>query len=298
MTQNSQEYRFTFPNTADLESYSGGFLNYPINVKNDTDKNNVEPAFRRFDTFPNIKDVRDFSMVGLSRLVPDVHELITDDFIKLYLTSAINEIEMSMGLFLSPVEQSVIYDVVEGVFGPRFSGQQIQYYPVNQILSCKLKAVHATSDNPVNTMDIPPNWITFRNRRFNILADLGTVRTQSGTSGSALAPYLASYGFGPWRPNAIEIQLNVGFTEDRFPAIVKELVIIKTSIGLLNDIIPILFPYSSTSVALDGASQSAGLPGPQFLMTRIGMLEKLYDQKKAAIQGALGQSLKMTFINT
>lgn len=298
MTQNPSEYRYNYANASDLEPYQNGWNSYPIHIRNDTDKNNLEPAFRRFDTFPTIKDIRDFSMVGLQRLVPDVHELITDDFIKLYLTSAVNEIEMSMGIFLSPGEQTLVYDVVEGLFGPRFSGQQIPQYPVNSILSVKLKAVHAMSDSPVNLLDIPPNWISFRNRRFNIMADLGTIRTQSGTAGTTLTPYLAAYGYGPWRPNAVEIQVNVGFTEDRFPAILKELVIMQTSIGLLNDIIPMLFPFSSTSVAIDGVSQSSGLPGPQFLMTRIGMLEKLRDQKKAAIKAALGNSLVMTYVNT
>lgn len=297
MTQDTREYRFNYANASDLEPYQNGWNSYPIHVKDDGNSN-LEPAFRRFDTFPTIKDVRDFSMIGLQRLVPDVHQIITDDFIRLYLTSAINEIEMSMGIFLSPAEQTLIYDVVEGVFGPRFSGQQIPQYPVNQILSCKLKSVHAMSDNPVNTLDIPPNWISFRNRRFNIMADIGTVRTQSGTAGTTLTPYLAAYGYGPWRPNAIEIQVNVGFAEDRFPAILKELVLMQTSIGLLNDIIPILFPFNSTSVAIDGVSQSASLPGPQFLMTRIGMLEKLRDQKKAAIKASLGNSLIMTYVNT
>lgn len=298
MTQNTREYRFNFSNASDLEPYSGTWLNYPISVRDDSNQNNLEPAFRRFDTFPTIKDIRDFSMIGLQRLVPDVHELVSDDFIKLYLTSAINEIEMSMGIFLSSAEQTVITDVVEGLFGPRFTGLQLQQYPVNQILSVKLKSVHAMSDNPVNVLDIPPNWISFRNRRLNIMADIGNIRTQSGTSGGALVPFIGAYGHGPWRPNAVEIQVNVGFTEDRFPAILKELVIMQTSIGLLNDIIPMLFPFSSTSVAIDGVSQSSGLPGPQFLMTRIGMLEKLRDQKKAAIKAALGNSLVMTYVNT
>lgn len=296
MTQSPNEFRFTYTNPEDLEPYAGTYLNYPIYVKDGGD--NIEGAFKRFDTFPTIQDVRTFSLVGLSRLVPDVDSIVTDDYLKLFLTSAINEIEMTTGMTLSPMEISVPVDFVEGIFGPRFTGIQIRHFPVNQILSVKLKATHTQSDNPVNTIDIPPTWISFRSRRLNIMADLGSVRTQSGTAGGVPFPYLAGYSASPWRPNQIEVQLNVGFQEDRLPAIVKELILIQTSIGLLNDIIPMLFPFSSTSVAIDGVSQSSGLPGPQFLMTRIGMLEKLRDQKKAAIKAALGQSLVMTYVNT
>lgn len=296
MSQSKDELRFTYKRAEDLEPYQNGYLLWPINVKDDLE--NCEGAFKRYDTLPNIEDVRKFALVGLKRLVPDIDDILTDDYLKLFLSSAMAQLEMEMNMFISPCEQTVSYDYIEGLFGPRFTGTAVKQFPVTAILSVKLKSVHTQTDNPVNLLDIPPNWISFRNRRLNIMADLGNIRTQSGTAGGALVPFIGAYAHGPWRPNALEVQMKVGFPEDKFPVILKDLILVQTSIGLLNDIIPILFPFNSTSVAIDGVSQSSGLPGPQFLMTRIGMLEKLRDQKKAAIKAALGQSLVMTYINT
>lgn len=298
--QNPKEYRFSYGSAENLEPYQGDWLLYPIHIKSDLE--NKEGAFKRFDTMPTIKDLRDFSLIGLSRLISGGQEaldsIITDDFLKLYLTSSINYIEMQTGMFLSPVEQTIIFDQIEGIFGPRLMGMQMPQFPVTQILSVKLKAVHAMSDNPVNTLDVPPGWISFRNRRINVMADLGSVRYQSGTGDGVLFPYLAGFAPGPWRPNTMEVQAVVGWPEDKFPAILKSLIITEATIRILNDIIPILFPYSSVQVAIDGVSQGAALPGPQFMMTRIGMLEKLRDRDLAAIKAATGNSLKMTYVNT
>jgi hypothetical protein len=57
-----------------------------------------------------------------------------------------------------------------------------------------------------------------------------------------------------------------------------------------------LFPYSSVNVSIDGVSQAASLPGPNFLVNRVQALEKKRLEQESAIKASMGQQIKVGFI--
>jgi len=96
----------------------------------------------------------------------------------------------------------------------------------------------------------------------------------------------------------ISVEVLTGFPEGRVPAIVVDLVITVTSIRLLTDIIPMLFPYSSVNVSIDGVSQAASLPGPNFLINRVQALQQKRMEQEASIKASMGQNIKVGFIGS
>lgn len=282
-------------NPAGLLPYRGDYNTYPIHCKSDMET--IEGAFKRFLPLPTIHDVRKFALFGLKRLVDQEQlEEIDDAFVAQYLTSAINEIEMSLGMFLSPCEQTLVFDYTEGMFASNFSGMKVKQYPVTDILSVKLKFSHAMNDQPINEFTLPPSWISYRNRRINVLADLGTIKTTARGGDGTVFSFMAGYVPQAFRPNMISVEVLTGFPEGRVPAIVVDLVITVASIRLLTDVIPMLFPYSSVNVSIDGVSQAASLPGPNFLLNRVQALQTKRKEQESAIQASMGQQIKVGFI--
>jgi hypothetical protein len=57
-----------------------------------------------------------------------------------------------------------------------------------------------------------------------------------------------------------------------------------------------MFPYSSVNVSIDGVSQAASLPGPNFLLNRLKGLEQKRLEQESAIKASMGQQIKVGFI--
>jgi hypothetical protein len=277
-----------------LKAYRGGYQTYPIKT---TEMDAMEGAFKRFAPLPNIEQVRKFALFGLSNLVsPHVLAEIDDDFISMYLTSAINEIEMQEGCYISPIKQNQICDYIEGLFTANHTGIKFSQWPVTDIISVKLKFTHAMNSEPIQEWEIPPTWVSFRNNKMNIAADISAMRTTSRGGDGTIFGYINGYAYQSYRPNMLEVEFVSGFPEDRVPVLLVDLILTITALRMLPDITPILFPISSTSVGIDGVSQSASLPGPNFLNTRIQILDQKRAKLISALRSAHGSNIKITTI--
>lgn len=83
-------------------------------------------------------------------------------------------------------------------------------------------------------------------------------------------------------PGAVLVEYTAGFEKDKIPALFAGLIESIAAYRLLSALGPILFPYSSVSIGIDGTSQSVGTLGPGFLAQRLSELEKIINSQKEA----------------
>ena len=86
-------------------------------------------------------------------------------------------------------------------------------------------------------------------------------------------------------PGGVRVQYTAGFEKDKVPKAVSELIENMAAYKLLTFVGPLIFPYNSVGISIDGTSQSVSTPGPQFLAQRIKDLEGIVQRGKDAVKG-------------
>lgn len=270
---------------------------YPIYSRDES----FEGAVKRYTHLPTPTDLINFALKGMPKVYPLTKEPITQEDVEGYLTSAFTEIEMGMGIDLSPVERFFTADYVSDMFEVNYAGVRLPHFPATQINKYSLKFSHAATSTPFLEYVIPPGWIALKNNKVNIAAATGTVQVRQGGGTEALSAlgifsFINGFARGSYQPQVIEIQYMSGFANDKVPAVVADLVKTVAAIRMLSDLGPLLFPFSSTSVQIDGVSQSAGLPGPRLLEAKVQALREKRAELESAIRSHFGRSINWSFI--
>lgn len=261
-----------------------------------------EGAQKRFTSFPQPRDVLSSALMGMPKVFPLTNELITPDHIQPYLDSATTELEMSMGIDISPVERDQAFDYIDGMFEGNFTGLKLQGWPATKVIEVQLRFPHAVGSNTYQEYSIPAPWIALRRNRINVLASFGAVSLQTNNANSATAASVFSYitGFtrGAYQPAMISVRYVSGFDNDRLPTVLADL--IKTWAGwrFLSDNFSALAPTSGVSVSIDGISQSSNINLGQMLIERIKLLDQKRQQQMNAITKAFGRTIKVGFIGS
>jgi hypothetical protein len=95
-------------------------------------------------------------------------------------------------------------------------------------------------------------------------------------------------------PGAVVVNYTAGFPDGQCPALLVGLIENIAAYRFLSTMGPVLMPYNSIGISIDGTSQSTGTAGPQFLSTRLGELEKSI---QAQMERARGFYLKRFLID-
>lgn len=289
-----------------MQDYKDPYHVYPV-FSQDT---GFEPSVKRYQSFPTPEDVYNRALAGLPKFFPMTKEVITPAFARTYLEVAITDIEMDLGLNISPVQHDQSFDYVDGLFEKNWTGLKLERWPATSIVNMCLKYPHTQGTLPQNpkidgtsysymSWTIPASWIALRRNRINVVAGIGTITpntNSAGIAGPGILSYITGYGRGPYQPALIEVSYIAGFPNDKLPTTVWDAVILLASIRMLQDIAAPLFPNNGVSVSIDAVSQSASTLGPQTLLARIDHLKDQWNKKEAMIKKLFGQSFKMAFI--
>jgi hypothetical protein len=81
------------------------------------------------------------------------------------------------------------------------------------------------------------------------------------------------------------VRYRAGFERHKVPALLVALIENLAAYKFLSTLGPVLFPYNSTSVGIDGTSQSVSTPGPLFLQNRLNDLQKMIQTEMEAAKG-------------
>jgi hypothetical protein len=296
-------------------NYGKQYNTYPVFTGDDG--LSYEGATKRFKTMPTPEDVFRKAMLGLPKRLPMSNEILVPDDAIPFLEAAITEIEMSMNMNITPVDHYQSFDYIDGMFESNFFGMKMERWPTTKVNYIQLKFPHTQTlsvvpgQDPIQnvppntprayqTYTIPPGWVALRRNKVNVVAAFGAVSVHTDTGAIANAggifSYITGFGRGSYQPAMIEVSYTAGFEPDKLPSTVYDLIVTLASLRMLEDLFPVLLPYNSVSVSIDGVSQNASINLAQMIMKRIDLLKEQYELKKAAINANFGKTIKLSFL--
>ena len=281
-----------------MQTYGTAYHTYPIF----SEETSFEGAFKRYTTMPTPQEVYDYALMGIPKIFPLTHEPIPVSIAQDALQSAVVEIEMELGMDISPVVRYHSEDYIDGMFTQNYMGVRLQHFPATKIIMMQMKLPHAQSTAPYQTYTIPSNWIALRKNRVNVMASMGSTTTQANNPGGASANgvfiYTTGFTRGAYHPNIIETVYQSGWDHDKLPSNIADLIKTWAAYRMLPDLVPIIAPNTSVSVSMDSVNQSASNNLAQLLSGRIELLQKKKDELAASVNKNFGRTIKMTTIGS
>lgn len=255
---------------------------YPLWAKDGED---ITGQFERYGSLPTPTDMKSRALFGIPLKSQLTGEEVTDDMIKHYVDSAISQLEHELDLYITPVTFEEKHDYKKHEFTWNYNYLKLNHPNVICIEKVELSFSNGSEqgfvDFPLEHVHLMPQEGVMQ-----LVPAFGTslsgflLSAFSGTQFHALR----AIGLNEF-PGGVRVKYQSGFEEGKVPKAVIELIENMAAYKLLTFVGPLLFPYTSVGVSIDGTSQSVGTPGPQFLAQRINDLNNIIMQQKDAIKG-------------
>jgi len=241
----------------------------------------------RYSPIPNAADMKRRSLFGIPLVSRLTNETVSDETLDDYIRQAISEIEHELDLYITPTQFQERHDYDREMQFWSFGNLKLHHSPILNVNKFQLTFNNGVPGvNPL--VDMPLEFI-------HVQPQDGTIQLVP-TQGVSISGFVASVysGLGyhafnsqaitHW-PGAVLVEYTAGFPEGQVPALLAGLIENIAAYRFLSTLGPVLFPYSSVGISIDGTSQSVGTPGPAFLAQRLGELEKIIQQQKEAARG-------------
>lgn len=248
-----------------------------------TDQNGAD----RYMSIPTAADMKRRSLFGIplqSRLTGAVVE---DETLNDYVKQSISEIEHELDLYITPTQFTERHDYDREMQFFSFGYLRLHHSPILTVTKFQLTFNNGVQNGPP-LVDMPLEFI-------HVQPSDGTIQLVPA-SGVSISGFIASVysglgyhafnsqSIGHW-PGAVLVEYTAGFPEGQVPALLAGLIESLAAYKFLSTLGPVLFPYSSVGISIDGTSQSVGTAGPGFLQMRLSELEKIIAQQKEAARG-------------
>lgn len=246
-----------------------------------------DPTTNRYQPLPTPEDMKKRTLFGIPLRSFLTGELVDDATLQYYLDVAISEIEHSLDMYITPVTFRERQDYSRHLQFWSFGYLKVDHTPILNVSKFALTFNNGNDTGKV-LVNIPLEFI-------HVQPGEGTIQLvpASGVTISGLITSMYS-GLGyhafnsqtisNW-PGAIDIEYQSGFEKDKIPAMLAGLIENLAALKFLSSLGPILFPHNSTSISIDGTSQSVGTLGPAFLAGRIADLEKMIEKQMDIARG-------------
>jgi hypothetical protein len=243
-------------------------------------------TFSRYMGIPTVEKLKARALFGIPLKSFLTGEVVSDDTLKYYIDAAISELEHELDLYITPVQFVEKHDYSRHEFSWSYNYTKLQHGNVLQVQKVELD--FANNPTQAGFMEFPLEMV-------HIMHQEGVLQLVPATGTSLSGFSLASFGGSQFYalfqagmtnfPGAVRITYTSGFEEGKIPAAIVELIENMAAYKILTAVGPLLFPYTSAGISIDGTSQSVGTPGPQFLAGRIKDLEGIIEKGKEAIKG-------------
>lgn len=255
---------------------------YPVWAQDGED---ITGKFDRYGNIPSPTDMKSRALFGIPLKSELTGDEVTDDMIKHYIDSAISELEHELDLYITPVTFNEKHDYRKHEFTWNYNYLKLNHPNVISIEEVELTFSNGSDQGfvqfPLEHVHIQPQEGVMQ-----LVPAFGTslsgflLSAFSGTQFHALR----AIGLNDF-PGGVRVQYTAGFEEDKVPAAIIELIENMAAYKLLTFVGPLIFPYNSVGISIDGVSQSVSTPGPQFLAQRIKDLEGIITKSKDIVKG-------------
>lgn len=243
----------------------------------------------RYLPLPDPETMKRRSLFGL-RLQSYLNgETVPDQTLQDYINIAISEVEHTLDLYINPVTFEERQDYSREMQFWSFGYTRVNHAPILNVEKYQLTFNNGIGiPGSLPLVDIPLEFI-------HVQPQEGTVQlvpAQGVTISGFIVSIYSGLGYHAFNsqaisawPGAVFIKYKAGFKRERVPALLVSLIEHLAAYRFLSTLGPVLFPYNSTSVGIDGTSQSVSTPGPLFLQNRLKDLEKLIKDEMEAAKG-------------
>jgi hypothetical protein len=252
--------------------------------------------FERYGGIPSSTQMKQRALFGIPLKSTLTGEEVSDDMIKHYIDAAVSELEHDLDLYITPVTFEEKHDYKKHEFTWNFNYLKLNHSNVIDIQSVELTFSNAATQGFVQ---FPLEHVHLMHQEgvMQLVPAFGTslsgflLSAFSGTQFHALR----AIGLSEF-PGGVRIKYRAGFEEDKIPMAVIDLIENMAAYKLLTFVGPLIFPYNSVGISIDGTSQSVGTPGSAFLSQRIKDLEGIIERGKDAIKGYYQRKFQIDYI--
>lgn len=252
----------------------------------------------RYMSIPTASDMKRRSLFGIPLTSRLTGETVQDETLDDYIKQSISEVEMELDLYITPVQFQERHDYDREMQFWSFGYLKLFHTPILNVNKFQL-TFNNGMQGTVPLVDMPLEFI-------HVQPQEGTVQLVPangvGISGFVASVYSGlgyhafnSQAISHW-PGAVLIEYTAGFPTGQIPALLVGLIESLAAYKFLSTLGPVLFPYTSIGISIDGTSQSVGTLGPAFLQQRLSELEKVIAQQKEAARGAFQKRFLIDYL--
>ena len=214
---------------------------------------------------------------------------VSNDTLQAYINEAVSEIEHTLDLYITPVTFEERHDYSREMQFYAFGVVKTYHSPILNVEKYQLTFNNGIGiPGSLPLVDIPLEFI-------HVQPQDGTIQlvpAQGVTISGFIVSIYSGLGYHAFNsqaisywPGAVFIKYRAGFESHRVPALLVGLIENLAAYRFLSSLGPVIFPYNSTSIGIDGTSQSVSTPGPLFLQQRLKELEATYTREMEAVKG-------------
>ncbi|CAM6003908.1 unnamed protein product [Sphagnum balticum] len=216
-------------------------------------------------------------------------EAVDDRTLESYISQAISEIEHTLNLFITPVTFDERHDYSREMQFWAFGVTKLHNSPILNIEKYELTFNNGIGiPGSLPLVDIPLEFV-------HVQPQDGTIQlvpAQGVTISGFIVSIYSGLGYHAFNsqaisywPGAVFVKYRAGFECHRVPALLVALIENMAAYKFLSVLGPVLFPYNSTSIGIDGTSQSVSTLGPTFLQQRLTQLQGMVQTEMEAAKG-------------
>jgi hypothetical protein len=255
------------------------------------------PHPQRFMPIPTAATLKSKSLFGIPLRSALTNQTISDDVLEQYIQQAVSEIEHSLNMFISPVHFDERHDYDRELWTQQNAWLKLNNSPILDVQSVQLSFGNGVPLPPVVDFPLEFVYVNAQEGALRLVPVLGTATSGFVLSSFAGAQMMALVAAGVYQfPGAVKIQYRAGFDLNKLPALLAGLIEKKAAYLALSVLGPVLFPFNSVSIGIDGVSQSSGNAGNQFLAYRMQDLDKQIQQDMDAARSYYCKRLLIDYI--
>jgi hypothetical protein len=243
----------------------------------------------RYLPLPDVETMKRRSLFGIPLRSFLTGQTVDDQTISDYIAQSISEIEHTLDLYITPVQFAERQDYSREMQFWSFGYTKMNHSPILNVNKYQLTFNNGIGiPGSLPLVDVPLEFV-------HVQPQEGTVQlvpAQGVTISGFIVSIYSGLGYHAFNsqaitnwPGALYIEYTAGFEKDKVPALLVSLIENLAAYKFLSSMGPVLFPYNSTSIGIDGTSQSVGTLGPNFLATRLADLEKIIQTQTEAAKG-------------